>query len=136
MIARAFAYNLRGLWKVVAWNFDQTSYGKALLNGRVKIKISFKSFRFMIAYLPLQLKDTKITWKSESFFFIKKVLIFNFFIICSFREVVNNNPVQKLLSVEEFKKMREEIRKDITEPKADDEIPPGEDEGMSSNFSI
>lgn len=45
--------------------------------------------------------------------------------------MVNNNPVQKLLSVEEFKKSREEVRKDSTEPKADDEIPPGEDEGKA-----
>lgn len=58
-------------------------------------------------------------------------------IFYSFRELVNNNPVQKLLSVDEFKRMREEIRKEITEPKADDEIPPGEDEGSQSiiNYS-
>ena len=49
----------------------------------------------------------------------------------SFRELVNNNPVQKLISVEEFKKYREEVRRDSSEPKADDEIPPGEDEGKS-----
>lgn len=41
------------------------------------------------------------------------------------------------MSVDEFKRMREEIRKEITEPKADDEIPPGEDEGSQSiiNYS-
>lgn len=41
------------------------------------------------------------------------------------------------MSVDEFKRMREEIRKEITEPKADDEIPPGEDEGNQSiiNYS-
>jgi PHD/YefM family antitoxin component YafN of YafNO toxin-antitoxin module len=42
--------------------------------------------------------------------------------------LVNNNPVQKLIPVEEFKSLREEVRKDSNE-KADDEIPPGEDEG-------
>lgn len=48
----------------------------------------------------------------------------------NFRELVNNNPVQKLLSVDEFKKYREEVRKDLADAKAepDDQVPPGEDE--------
>lgn len=49
----------------------------------------------------------------------------------NFRELINNNPVHKLLSIEEFKKLREEVRKDSTESKAvdaDDQLPPGEDE--------
>lgn len=49
----------------------------------------------------------------------------------SFRDFINNNPVHKLLSVEEFKKLREEVRKDASEVKsgeADDQLPPGEDE--------
>lgn len=49
----------------------------------------------------------------------------------NFRELINNNPVHKLLSVAEFKKLREEVRNDITDAKAidaDDQLPPGEDE--------
>lgn len=45
--------------------------------------------------------------------------------------MINNNSVQKLLSVEEFKKLREEVRKDSSDVKAaeaDDQLPPGEDE--------
>ncbi|KAG5671606.1 hypothetical protein PVAND_001799 [Polypedilum vanderplanki] len=45
----------------------------------------------------------------------------------NFRELVNNNPVQKLIPIEDFKKFRDEVRKDSNE-KGDDEIPPGEDE--------
>ncbi|XP_070503379.1 pre-mRNA-processing factor 39 isoform X2 [Chironomus tepperi] len=45
----------------------------------------------------------------------------------NFRELVNNNPVQKLLTVEEFKKCREDVRKGSNE-KGDDEAPPGLDE--------
>lgn len=49
----------------------------------------------------------------------------------NFRELINNNSVQKLLSIEEFKKLREEVRKDSVDVKtadADDQLPPGEDE--------
>jgi pre-mRNA-processing factor 39 len=46
----------------------------------------------------------------------------------NFRELINNNPVHKLLSVDEFKKLREEVRNDAKVADADDEIPPGEDE--------
>lgn len=49
----------------------------------------------------------------------------------NFRELVNNNPVHKLLSVSEFKKLREEVRKDLIDSKSiepDDQVPPGEDE--------
>lgn len=49
----------------------------------------------------------------------------------NFRELINNHPVQKLLSIEEFKKLREEVRKDSSDVKAadaDDQVPPGEDE--------
>lgn len=49
----------------------------------------------------------------------------------NFRELINNNLVHKLLTVEEFKKMREEVRKDASDSKAvdaDDQLPPGEDE--------
>jgi pre-mRNA-processing factor 39 len=49
----------------------------------------------------------------------------------NFREFVNNNPVHKLLSVSEFKKLREEVRKDsgdLKVPETDDQLPPGEDE--------
>lgn len=46
----------------------------------------------------------------------------------NFRELVNNSPVQKLIPVEEFKKLREEVRKDSNEKIDLDEIPPGEDE--------
>ena len=45
----------------------------------------------------------------------------------NFRELVNNNAVHKLLSVEEFKKLREEVRNDA-KGEADDQVPPGEDE--------
>lgn len=45
----------------------------------------------------------------------------------NFRELVNNNQVQKLLSVEEFMKLREDVRNDAKED-ADDQVPPGEDE--------
>jgi pre-mRNA-processing factor 39 len=45
----------------------------------------------------------------------------------NFREFVNNNQPQKLISVEEFKKLREEVRKD-SDDKTDDQVPPGEDE--------
>lgn len=49
----------------------------------------------------------------------------------NFRELVNNNPVHKLVSVSEFKKLREEVRKDFNDSKStepDDQVPPGEDE--------
>lgn len=48
----------------------------------------------------------------------------------NFRELINNNPVHKLLSVEEFKKIREEVRRDTSDSKGVDseELPPGEDE--------
>lgn len=49
----------------------------------------------------------------------------------NFRELVNNNPVHKLLSVSEFKKLREEVRQDLNDSKSiepDDQVPPGEDE--------
>lgn len=46
----------------------------------------------------------------------------------NFRELVNNNPVHKLLSVEEFKKLREDVRNDEKIADADDQVPPGEDE--------
>ena len=48
--------------------------------------------------------------------------------LLSFRELVNNNPVQKLLTIDEFKKYREDVRKGSNE-KGDDEAPPGLDEG-------
>lgn len=49
----------------------------------------------------------------------------------NFRELVNNNPVHKLTTVNEFKKLRDEVRKDVADSKAvdaDDQVPPGEDE--------
>lgn len=48
----------------------------------------------------------------------------------NFRELVNNNQVHKLLSTEEFKKFRSDVRKDSSDkkPEADDQVPPGEDE--------
>lgn len=46
----------------------------------------------------------------------------------NFREFVNNNQVQKLVSVDEFMKLREEVRKDSDEKLTDDQVPPGEDE--------
>lgn len=46
----------------------------------------------------------------------------------NFRELVNNNPVHKLLSVDEFKKLREDVRNDAKAADADDQVPPGEDE--------
>lgn len=48
----------------------------------------------------------------------------------NFRELVNNNQVHKLLSTDEFKKFRAEVRKDSSDkkPEADDQVPPGEDE--------
>lgn len=45
---------------------------------------------------------------------------------------MNNNPVQTLVSVEEFKQYREEVRKDNYEK--DDEAPPGLDEGKRVAF--
>lgn len=49
----------------------------------------------------------------------------------NFRELVNNNPVHKLIPINEFKKLREEVRKDVSDSKGaepDDQVPPGEDE--------
>lgn len=46
----------------------------------------------------------------------------------NFREFLNNNQVQKLIDIEEFKKLREEVRKDSDEKATDDQVPPGEDE--------
>lgn len=49
----------------------------------------------------------------------------------NFRELVNNNQVHKLLPVDDFKKLREEVRKDSNDAKGvepDDQVPPGEDE--------
>lgn len=45
----------------------------------------------------------------------------------SFQEIVNNNPIQSLISVEEFKKLRAEVRANQTEPLQAD-LAPGEDE--------
>lgn len=48
----------------------------------------------------------------------------------SFRELVNNNPVQQLISIDEFKRYRDEVRKENSEKTGTDDIPPGEDEGI------
>lgn len=41
---------------------------------------------------------------------------------------MNNNPVHKLLPVDEFKRLRQEVRNDAKAADADDQVPPGEDE--------
>lgn len=48
----------------------------------------------------------------------------------NFRELINNNQVHKLLSTDEFKKFRADVRKDSSDkkPEPDDQVPPGEDE--------
>lgn len=48
----------------------------------------------------------------------------------NFRELINNNQVHKLLSTEDFKKFRADVRKDSNDKKSetDDQVPPGEDE--------
>lgn len=46
----------------------------------------------------------------------------------NFREFVNNNQVQKLVEVDEFMKLRDEVRQDSDEKSTDDQVPPGEDE--------
>lgn len=42
----------------------------------------------------------------------------------NFRELANSNPIQKVLSVDEFKKLRDEVRKDSADPNAepDDQV--------------
>jgi hypothetical protein len=76
-----------------------------------------------------QHKDIKHTWISKSKIYSSlPIFLIKGFSILSFRELVNNNPVQKLLTVEDFKKYREEVRKGSNE-KEDDEAPPGLDEG-------
>jgi len=83
----------------------------------------------MIACWRHQRKATRRTGKSEL-----NELLANCFPLTfdrfSFRELINNNPVHKLVSTEEFKKIRDEVRKDAGEKPAavDDEVPPGEDE--------
>lgn len=84
--------------------------------------------------------DGYIKWENEEKNLLKMVAIYDRLLATptqgykthweNFRELINNNPVQKLLSVEEFKKLRDEVRKDASESKAvdADDIPPGEDE--------
>lgn len=83
--------------------------------------------------MPPRHKDTSHIWTSKKIIALPNSLQINFFFYSSFREFVSSNPVQKLLSVEEFKKYREEVRNDIGE-KGDDEAPPGLDEGMCQLF--
>lgn len=46
----------------------------------------------------------------------------------NFREIVNNNPPHKLVPIEEFMKLRDEVRSDTKALETDDQVPPGEDE--------
>lgn len=47
----------------------------------------------------------------------------------SFQEIVNNNPIASLISIEEFKRLRQEVRESATEEAIEDStLAPGEDE--------
>lgn len=96
----------------------------------------------IVLNISLQLWDGFIKWENEDNNLINMVSIYDRLLATptqgykthweNFRELVNNNPVQKLLSVSEFKKLRDEVRQETTDAKkvvdADDQLPPGEDE--------
>lgn len=92
----------------------------------------------MLITYEFQLWDGYIKWEMEEKNLQRIVAIYDRLLATptqgykthfeNFRELVNNNQVQKLLSVEEFMKLREEVRNDAKMADADDQVPPGEDE--------
>lgn len=49
-------------------------------------------------------------------------------VLCSFQDIVRNNPIQSLISVDEFKTFRSEIRASTETEQAETDVAPGEEE--------